>query len=133
MIALLTLGVMMAVERRVDYLTGLRPIIGLVILTSLVLPWVLMVTSATDGAFLSIAVKGDLVSKLQSGQESHGAPPLTYLMIIILTFWPGELVFCTRITDHHQSMAPEIYFILPWLGDAVLDYSRINANQATAL
>ena len=97
LIALLTLGVMMAVERRVDYLTGLRPIIGLVILTSLVLPWVLMVTSATDGAFLSIAVKGDLVSKLQSGQESHGAPPLTYLMIIILTFWPGSLFFARAL------------------------------------
>ena len=116
LIALLTGLTVLAFERRLDIFKPLRPILGLVILTSLVLPWVLMVTSATDGAFLNIAIKGDLVNKLQSGQESHGAPPLTYLMLVVITFWPGSL-FIARgiIAIRNQWRDPNILFCLGWI------------------
>ena len=116
LIALLTGLTILAFERRLDIFKPLRPILGLVILTSLVLPWVLMVTSATDGAFLNIAIKGDLVNKLQSGQESHGAPPLTYLMLVVITFWPGSLFIARGITAiRNQWRDPNILFCLGWI------------------
>ncbi len=95
---------------------ALKPILGLTILTAMVLPWVLMVSSATDGAFLSLAVKGDFISKLQSGQESHGAPPLTYLAIVIITFWPGSL-FLARAAAvvYRRWREADIIFLLSWL------------------
>ena len=116
LIALLTGLTILAFERRLDIFKPLRPILGLVILTSLVLPWVLMVTSATDGAFLNIAIKGDLVNKLQSGQESHGAPPLTYLMLVVITFWPGSLFIARGINAiRNQWRDPNILFCLGWI------------------
>ena len=116
LIALLTGLTILVFERRLDIFKPLRPILGLVILTSLVLPWVLMVTSATDGAFLNIAIKGDLVNKLQSGQESHGAPPLTYLMLVVITFWPGSLFIARGINAiRNQWRDPNILFCLGWI------------------
>ena len=116
LIALLTGLTVLAFERRLDIFKPLRPILGLVILTSLVLPWVLMVTSATDGAFLNIAIKGDLVNKLQSVQESHGAPPLTYLMLVVITFWPGSLFIARGINAiRNQWRDPNILFCLGWM------------------
>jgi len=115
-IAALTLLTLMAAERRLDFYKPLRPILGLVILTALVIPWVVMVTSATDGAFLSIAVKGDLVSKIQSGQESHGAPPLTYLALMMVTLWPASLFFARAIPLIIKGWRhPNILFCLAWV------------------
>ena len=116
LIAFLTGLTILIVERRLDIFKPLRPVLGIVILTSLVMPWVLMVTSATDGAFLNIAIKGDLVNKLQSGQESHGAPPLTYLMLVVITFWPGSLFLARGITAIRQQWRdPNILFCLGWI------------------
>ena len=102
--------------RHWHWLMSFRPMLGLIVLTVVVLPWVLLVTSATDGAFLSIAVKGDLVSKLQSGQESHGAPPLTYLMIVIITFWPASLVMGRAVAAIWKNRRDEqVIFLLGWV------------------
>ncbi|MCE2517876.1 MAG: glycosyltransferase family 39 protein [Alphaproteobacteria bacterium] len=98
------------------WVLALKPMLGVIILTALVLPWVVLVTSATDGAFLNIAINGDFVSKLKSGQESHGAPPLTYLGLIIITFWPASLFLARAV----KAVAPrwrdgDILFLLGWL------------------
>lgn len=126
-IALGTLGMIFFAHREWRYddalharawhwMMSLRPMLGLIVLTAVVLPWVLLVTSATDGAFLSIAIKGDLVSKLQSGQESHGAPPLTYLMIIMITFWPASLVMARAVTAIWKKRQDEhVIFLLGWV------------------
>ena len=102
--------------RKWHWILSLRPLLGLIVLTVIVLPWVLLVTSATDGAFLSTAIKGDLVNKLQSGQESHGAPPGTYLMIIVLTFWPASLVIARAIRVVWQKRKDDhVIFLLGWI------------------
>ena len=103
-------------SRQWQWAMALRPMLGVIVLTVIVLPWVLLVTSATDGAFLSTAIKGDLVSKLKSGQESHGAPPLTYLMLIMITFWPGSLVMARAVRAiWHIRKEENIVFLLGWI------------------
>jgi 4-amino-4-deoxy-L-arabinose transferase-like glycosyltransferase len=126
-IALGTVGLIIIAHRewRFDKKSGtrnwawvgsLRPMLGMVVLTIVVLPWVILVTSATDGAFLSIAIKGDFISKLQSGQESHGAPPLTYLALVIVTFWPASLVLARAVRAVWQKRKDDqVIFLLGWV------------------
>ncbi|SDB60410.1 4-amino-4-deoxy-L-arabinose transferase [Desulfonatronum thiosulfatophilum] len=78
--------------RRFSWLRGLRPGPGLLLTAAMVLPWLIAVSMATDGSFVSDAVKGDLLPKLISGHESHGAPPGMYLLLFTLTFWPASLL-----------------------------------------
>ena len=83
-------------ERHIRWLKQLQLFKGLFVTCCLVMPWAISVSTATDGAFLESAIKGDFLSKVQSAQESHGAPPGTYLVLLGLLFWPG-LAFAGRI------------------------------------
>jgi len=90
-VAILTLAGLVIADRKIGWLKLLYWGRGLIWMCALVLPWVVAVSYATDGAFLDSAVKGDFLSKLQSGQESHGAPPATYLILSVLLLWPASL------------------------------------------
>ena len=70
------------------WLMDLRPLPGFLWALALAGPWYAMIIAASDGAFLSASLGQDLGSKLVSGQESHGAPPGSYLLAFWLTFWP---------------------------------------------
>lgn len=89
LLAFTTCLVLVLVDRTAGWLKRLHIIKGLMIVACVVLPWAVAVTTATDGAFLNLAVKGDFLAKVQSAQESHGAPPGTYLLLLGLLFWPG--------------------------------------------
>ena len=88
-VALATILGLIAIDRQWRWLSHLYWGRGLVWSAILILPWAIAVSIATDGAFLNIAVQGDFLAKVQSGQESHGAPPATYLILSGLLFWPG--------------------------------------------
>lgn len=116
MIAILTALTVSIGEKNWHWLSRLRPILGFIIVTVMVLPWVVLVTHATDGAFLSTAIKGDLVNKLQQGQESHGAPPLTHLMLVLVTFWPGSLILARAVRGlWGRWRETEMLFLLGWV------------------
>ena len=88
--------VLCGLDRNIGWLKKLQLFKGLLVVCCLVLPWAISVSTATDGAFLESAIKGDFLSKVQSAQETHGAPPGTYLALLGLLFWPG-LAFVGRI------------------------------------
>ena len=88
-VALLTIAGLLVSERKYAWLKYLYWGRGLLWASMLILPWVVAVSYATDGAFLDGAVKGDFLAKIQSGQESHGAPPGTYLVIAAVLLWPA--------------------------------------------
>ena len=88
--------VLCGLDRNIGWLKQLQLFKGLFVTCCLVLPWAIAVSTATDGAFLESAIKGDFLSKVQSAQETHGAPPGTYLALLGLLFWPG-LAFVGRI------------------------------------
>ncbi|MGB0207901.1 MAG: ArnT family glycosyltransferase [Candidatus Puniceispirillaceae bacterium] len=90
-VAIVTLAGLVIADRKFGWLKYLYWGRGLIWMCALVLPWVVAVSYATDGAFLDIAVKGDFLAKIQSGQESHGAPPATYLVLSALLLWPASL------------------------------------------
>ena len=107
---------LIAFDRTVIWLKKLRAVRGLVILSVICLPWAMAVQFATDGAFLGIAIGGDFLPKLASGQESHGAPPGIYLLVLGLLFFPASLFlgWLSRL-GWGALKADSIRFLVSWI------------------
>ena len=103
------------------WLKTLRPISGVFITLAIILPWFLAIGVESQGAFFKEAVGHDLLKKVYSGQESHGAPPGYYIITFWATFWPFALLagFSARLIWHQRentSVAFCIAWVLPtWL------------------
>jgi 4-amino-4-deoxy-L-arabinose transferase-like glycosyltransferase len=91
MVVALTAIVLAVFDRRIGWLNRLRPWPGALVAAAIALPWLIAITIASHGAFLSQSLGGDMAAKLAGGQESHGAPPGAYLAMLPVTFWPGSL------------------------------------------
>jgi 4-amino-4-deoxy-L-arabinose transferase-like glycosyltransferase len=76
-------------DRSVRWIADLRPIPGIVWLCLLVLPWFLAIVGRSGSNFFAESVGHDLLSKVVSVQEAHGAPPGIYFVLFWATFWPG--------------------------------------------
>ena len=116
LLAVTTVASLCAWHRDVSWLRFLRIGRGVVILALITLPWAILVTLATDGAFLDIAVRGDFVAKVKSVQESHGAPVGAYAMLAVLLLWPASLLLpraasqLPLLSSHVESR-----FLLAWI------------------
>ena len=116
LLAILTALSLMIWHRDMGLLRLMRVISGFTIVAAIVLPWATLVSLATDGAFLDIAIKGDFLAKVQSGQESHGAPPGTYLVLLAFLLWPACLLLPRSLLSFRQILANnEARFLLAWL------------------
>jgi 4-amino-4-deoxy-L-arabinose transferase-like glycosyltransferase len=89
MFVALTVMALAATDRSVRWLGGLRPLPGVLWVCLLVLPWFLAIVSRSGSNFFAESVGHDLMSKVVSGQEAHGAPPGYYFALFWVTFWPG--------------------------------------------
>ena len=116
MLALTTIAALSAWHRNVRWLRMLRAGRGVLILCLVTLPWAVLVTLATDGAFLDIAFRGDFLSKVQSGQESHGAPVGSYLLLAAILLWPASLLLPRAISQMPLLLSHvESRFLLAWI------------------
>lgn len=75
-------------DRAAPWLRPLKVAPGLLWALLIVLPWFVMIMVLTKGAFLADSVGADMLGKVGSGQEGHGAPPLTYFAAFWGTAWP---------------------------------------------
>ena len=116
LIALTTIAGLTLLDGQVKWLVHLAFIRGIFILAIITLPWVVAVSYQTDGAFLDIAIRGDFISKVQSGQESHGAPFGTYFGLLGLLFFPG-IAFAGFLFTQGRDMLrhPASRFCFAWL------------------
>ena len=115
-IALATAATLSIADRDVRWLRGLRPVIGLGVVALALLPWLYAIEHATEGQFFSQSLGGDFLAKVAGGQESHGLPPLYYLGLAFVTFWPGSLYLVPGVVRGwaaHRQLA--IRFLLAWL------------------
>lgn len=122
----LTATALVVTERQIGWLRQLRPLVGLPLAAFIVLPWVIAVQLRSGGAFLESSVGGDLIPKLLGGMESHGSPPGYYLLLVMLTFWPGSLLIWPAMANAWRSRSdPAIRFLLAWLIPAWLLYEVV--------
>ncbi len=125
-VSLLTIGSLWAADRRVGWLTGIRPVAGLILVAAIVGPWAAAVSTATDGQFIGQAVKTDLLPKLLGAQESHGAPPGYFLLLTTATLWPASLFAVpgfVRAVKARQSAS--LRFCLAWIVPAWLMFEVV--------
>jgi 4-amino-4-deoxy-L-arabinose transferase-like glycosyltransferase len=116
MVSLLTVGALCAADRQVRWVGRLRPAAGLLLTALIVSPWMISIYHATGGTFFTEAVGGDLLPKLMGGQESHGAPPGTYLVLVFATFWPASLFLWPALSrGFSRRQEPTVRFLLAWL------------------
>jgi 4-amino-4-deoxy-L-arabinose transferase-like glycosyltransferase len=109
--------VMLAIlDRSASWLSRLRPVWGLMWLLVLVLPWFVLIMLRAGDEFFQDSLGGDLLSKLTSGQETHGAPPGTYFVLFWLTFWPGAGLAGLAVPAIWRARRePAAQFLLAWL------------------
>jgi 4-amino-4-deoxy-L-arabinose transferase-like glycosyltransferase len=89
MVVGLTAVTLVAVDRSARWLLPLRPVAGLLWTVVLVLPWFVAIMGRAGSTFLAESVGRDLLAKVTSGQEAHGAPPGYYFLLFWATFWPA--------------------------------------------
>lgn len=76
-------------DRGLAWAKTLRPGLGIVLVALVVLPWLALILMKTGGSFFADSVGKDMLAKIGSAQEKHGAPPGTYLGVFWITFWPA--------------------------------------------
>ena len=77
-------------------------------------PAALLLTGA--GGFMVESANEDLIPKLLSAQESHGAPPGSYLAALYVAFWPGVLLVVPGlVAAFRRRTHPGVRFCLAWL------------------
>ncbi len=89
-------------------------------------PWAAAVTVATDGAFWTGAVGGDLGDKLRGASEGHGAPPGAHLLLAPLLLFPlGGLVPAAAVAAWRDRTRPGIRFAVAWVAPAWLVFELL--------
>lgn len=115
-VSALTVLALCLADRRWRWLGGLRAAWGVPLAALVVAPWLVAIQSATDGAFMSEAIGHDLLGKLVGAQESHGAPPGTYLLIAAASFWPSSAIIgFAWIAAWRRRRETAERFLLAWL------------------
>ena len=113
---ILTAGSLSIFDRSWRWLSALRPLPGIAWLVVLVMPWFLAIVLRSGDSFFAESVGQDLLGKLASGQESHGAPPGFYFALFWITFWPGATLAAMAAPSiwaaRHE---PGARFLLCWL------------------
>ena len=103
-------------DREFKWLARFQPALGVPLLLAIVLPWLIAIALASDGAFFQQSLGNDFAAKLAGGQESHGAPPGYYLLLSAVTLWPAILfippALAAAVPRHRE---PLIRFLLVWV------------------
>lgn len=116
MVVGLAIATLSALRRDLRWLLPIKPKWGALIFALIVLPWYVAISLTAGWAFWDEALFGDLLSKIGEGQESHGAPPGTYLLAVWLTFWPGAILLPAGLWFGWRHRAdPAVIFCLAWL------------------
>jgi 4-amino-4-deoxy-L-arabinose transferase-like glycosyltransferase len=99
-----------------ERLRALRPRLGLVLLLAMVLPWFVAIMLKSGGSFFTESVGGDMLAKVGSGKERHGAPPGTYIAAFFGTGWPlVPFVLLALPFIWRERRDPGVRFCLFWL------------------
>jgi len=108
--------VLSVVDKSARWLWSLRPFAGIVWLILLVSPWFVAIIAKSGASFFVQAIGHDMLDKVASGQEAHGAPPGFYFLLFWVTFWPGAVLAGLAAPIVWKSRyEPRTRFLLAWL------------------
>ena len=112
-----TIAALYIADRNGRWLTSLRAEVGIPLVLVMVLPWLIAVSGGGgQSSFVADSITQDLLPKLIGGQESHGAPPGTYILAGLLTAWPWSVLApFVLVAAWKQRTVPAVRFCLAWL------------------
>ena len=120
-------------DRSARWLLALRPVPGLAWMLLLVLPWFIAIYWRVGSEFLVASVGEDMLAKVASSQEAHGAPPGLYVILFFATFFPGVDAGGFGGACGVGGVARTGRALPACLAGAVLDRIRGGGEQAAAL
>ena len=116
MFVVLTALTLSIADRSGRWIWRLRPLAGLAWLFVLVLPWFVAIVAKSGDSFFAQSIGQDMLAKITSGQEAHGAPPGFYLALFWVTFWPGSVLAGLAAPMVWKARRePGAQFLLAWL------------------
>lgn len=96
-----------------NFIKDLQIAIGLMLFIMVALPWFIIINVGDNSSVFLDSVKKDMFLKLISAQESHGAPPGTYLLSSIVSAWPIFLfIIPTSIWAYKKRKEKAVIFLL---------------------
>jgi 4-amino-4-deoxy-L-arabinose transferase-like glycosyltransferase len=116
-LAFITSATVLLADRRRAWLANLHLRWGPLLMLAVALPWLIAIGVASGGEFFRTSVGQDLVWKLQSGRESHGAPPGFYFLAFWWSFWPAAL-FATAgasLAVRRARRSRRLLFLIAWI------------------
>ncbi|MBE7219765.1 MAG: glycosyltransferase family 39 protein [Caulobacteraceae bacterium] len=129
MVPAFTVAVLAVKDRSARWLGALRPGLGLLWVLLLVLPWLVMILVRTHGAFLADSVGHDMLGKVGGAQESHGAPPGTYLAAFWVTAWPmAPFALLAAAGAWRRRREPAVAFLLAWIVPTWLLFEAVSTK-----
>jgi 4-amino-4-deoxy-L-arabinose transferase-like glycosyltransferase len=112
-LAALTLSLL---DRSARWLAALRPLAGFAWMLVLVLPWFAAIIAKSGTTFFTDSFGHDMLAKVASGEEAHGAPPGYYFALFWITFWPGSILAGVAAPAVWRARRePGAQFLLAWL------------------
>ncbi len=104
------------IDRSARWLAALRPLPGIAWMFLLVLPWFLSIYARVGSQFLVASVGEDMLAKVTSSQETHGAPPGLYVLLFFATFFPASMLAGLTVPAVWAvRREPAARFLLAWL------------------
>jgi 4-amino-4-deoxy-L-arabinose transferase-like glycosyltransferase len=101
-----TIAALFLWERKFEWARPLLYWVGLSLFCVLTIPWYVAVQIATNGEFLSEAVRVDLGQKLVDAAEGHAGPIGMHTAALPLLFWPGTLLLVPGIWMAIERLMP---------------------------
>lgn len=116
LVAFLALIALAIWDRKAGWMKDLGWTWGLILFAAITLPWAMMITVATDGAFWGAAVGGDLAPKMAGGQEGHSGPFGYHTLLAPLLSFPATLLLpAGLVVGWTRRNEPGVRFALCWL------------------
>ncbi|ONG46199.1 dolichyl-phosphate-mannose-protein mannosyltransferase [Pseudoroseomonas deserti] len=126
LVALLTVITLAAADRAGAWLKVLKPAWGIPLMLAVAAPWFVAIGIATEGRFFADAVGGDMLNKVNSGEEAHWGPPGYYLLTFALSAFPaGFLVLRALPTAWRDRLNPGTRFLLAWIAPSWLMFEAV--------
>jgi len=126
MFVALTVIALAVLDRSSAWLWRLRPVWGLMWMLVLVLPWFIAIFLKAGETFFADSLGSDMLNKVASAQESHGAPPGLYFVLFWLTFWPGSAMAAMAAPAVWRARRePGAQFLLAWLVPAWIVFELV--------
>lgn len=103
-------------DRNWRWLRALCPGFGVPLMLAIALPWPIAIALHSGTDFFHEAIGKDLLGKVATGQESHGAPPGAHLAAFLVIFWPGAALAVSALpwVWSHRNL-PAVRFCLAWI------------------